>query len=135
MNKMTKIALLTSGLLLGTSTLAQAAPVKIAVLMYGMKAEFVQLMEKAAKEHPEVKNGNVQLTVYDGRYDHGDSYVVAESLIEFDELFQKFRAHHIYLVHRSIGMGSKAISGRAVDLLDAGARHRFGDDSDRAGSR
>ncbi|ERK14467.1 substrate-binding domain-containing protein [Serratia fonticola] len=69
MNKMTKIALLTSGLLLGTSTLAQAAPVKIAVLMYGMKAEFVQLMEKAAKEHPEVKSGNVQLTVYDGRYD------------------------------------------------------------------
>lgn len=69
MNKMTKIALLTSGLLLGTSALAQAAPVKIAVLMYGMKAEFVQLMEKAAKEHPEVKNGNVQLTVYDGRYD------------------------------------------------------------------
>ncbi|MBC3232070.1 substrate-binding domain-containing protein [Serratia fonticola] len=69
MNKMTKIALLTSGLLLGTSTLAQAAPVKIAVLMYGMKAEFVQLMEKAAKEHPEVKNGNVQFTVYDGRYD------------------------------------------------------------------
>lgn len=69
MNKMTKIALLTSGLLLGTSTLAQAAPVKIAVLMYGMKAEFVQLMEKAAKEHLEVKNGNVQLTVYDGRYD------------------------------------------------------------------
>ncbi|WP_390901454.1 substrate-binding domain-containing protein [Serratia fonticola] len=66
---MTKIALLTSGLLLGTSTLAQAAPVKIAVLMYGMKAEFVQLMEKAAKEHPEVKNGNVQFTVYDGRYD------------------------------------------------------------------
>ncbi|HHQ6558931.1 TPA: substrate-binding domain-containing protein [Serratia fonticola] len=66
---MTKIALLTSGLLLGTSTLSQAAPVKIAVLMYGMKAEFVQLMEKAAKEHPEVKNGNVQLTVYDGRYD------------------------------------------------------------------
>lgn len=69
MNKMTKIALLTSGLLLGTSTLSQAAPVKIAVLMYGMKAEFVQLMEKAAKEHPEVINGNVQLTVYDGRYD------------------------------------------------------------------
>lgn len=69
MNKMTKIALLTSGLLLGTSTLSQAAPMKIAVLMYGMKAEFVQLMEKAAKEHPEVKNGNVQLTVYDGRYD------------------------------------------------------------------
>lgn len=69
MNQMTRIALLTSGLLLGSSWAAQAAPVKIAVLMYGMKAEFVQLMEKAAKDHPEVKNGNVQLTVYDGRYD------------------------------------------------------------------
>ncbi len=63
--------------------------------------------------------------IYDTGYAHDDAYMVAEALIEFDELFQKFRAHHIYLVHRSIGMGSKAISGRAVDLLDAGARHRF----------
>jgi len=69
MNKLTKIALLTSGLLMGSSMIAQAAPIKIAVLMYGMKAEFVQLMEKAGKEHPAVKSGEVQLTVYDGRYD------------------------------------------------------------------
>lgn len=47
MNKMTKIALLTSGMLMAGSMAAQAAPVKIAVLMYGMKAEFVQLMEKS----------------------------------------------------------------------------------------
>lgn len=63
--------------------------------------------------------------VYDTKYDHGDSYVVAESLIEFDELFQKFRAHHVYLIHRSIGLGSKSLKGRPVDLLEAGARHRF----------
>lgn len=69
MNKMTKIALLTSSLFFANSVVAQAAPVKIAVLMYGMKAEFVQLMEKAAKEHPAVKSGDVQLTMYDGRYD------------------------------------------------------------------
>jgi tryptophan 2,3-dioxygenase len=43
--------------------------------------------------------------IYDSRYDHGDSYVVAEALIEFDELFQKFRANHVYLIHRSIGLG------------------------------
>ncbi|WP_308822859.1 substrate-binding domain-containing protein [Sodalis praecaptivus] len=66
---MTKIALLTSSLFFANSVVAQAAPVKIAVLMYGMKAEFVQLMEKAAKEHPAVKSGDVQLTMYDGRYD------------------------------------------------------------------
>ncbi|KAA0695679.1 tryptophan 2,3-dioxygenase [Neorhizobium sp. P12A] len=63
--------------------------------------------------------------VYDTKYDHDDSYVVAESLIEFDELFQKFRAHHVYLIHRSIGLGSKSLKGRPVDLLEAGARHRF----------
>lgn len=63
--------------------------------------------------------------IYDGKYDHGDSYVVAEALVEFDELFQKFRANHIYLLQRSIGLGSKSLKGRPVDLLQAGARHRF----------
>ncbi len=63
--------------------------------------------------------------VYDGKYDHGDSYVVAEALVEFDELFQKFRANHIYLIQRSIGLGSKSLKGRPVDLLQSGARHRF----------
>lgn len=69
-----------------------------------------------------------QLTVadiYDARYDHGDSYVVAEALVEFDELFQKFRAIHLYLIQRSIGLGSKSLKGRPVEILQAGARHRF----------
>ena len=70
-------------------------------------------------------HGRSLADIYDTGFAHDAAYVVAEALIEFDELFQKFRAHHIYLVHRSIGMGSKAISGRAVELLDAGARHRF----------
>lgn len=63
--------------------------------------------------------------VYDTKYSHCDSYVVAEALIEYDELFQKFRANHVYLIHRSIGLGSKSLKGRPVDLLQAGARHRF----------
>lgn len=37
--------------------------------MYGMKAEFVQLMEKSAKEHPAVTQGLTTLTLFDGRYD------------------------------------------------------------------
>lgn len=44
-------------------------PHKIAVLMYGMKAEFVQLMEQAAYKHPLVESGDVEITMYDGRYD------------------------------------------------------------------
>ncbi|TIU54552.1 MAG: tryptophan 2,3-dioxygenase, partial [Mesorhizobium sp.] len=63
--------------------------------------------------------------VYDARYDHGDAYVVAEALIEFDELFQKFRANHLYLIHRSIGLGSRSLKGRPVEMLEGGARHRF----------
>ncbi|ENJ8541729.1 TPA: substrate-binding domain-containing protein [Raoultella planticola] len=51
------------------ATAVQAAPVKIAVLMYGMKAEFVQLMEKAAQDHPAIKSGDATVTVFDGRYD------------------------------------------------------------------
>ncbi|WP_193989113.1 tryptophan 2,3-dioxygenase family protein [Alloyangia pacifica] len=63
--------------------------------------------------------------VYDAKYDHGESYVVAEALIEYDELFQKFRAMHLYLIHRSIGLGSRSLKGRPVGLLEAGAKHRF----------
>ncbi|HFF8949138.1 substrate-binding domain-containing protein [Serratia marcescens] len=68
MNK-TKIALFASAMLFGSLSAAQAAPVKIAVLMYGNKAEFVQLMERFGKEHPAVKSGEAVLTFYDGRYD------------------------------------------------------------------
>lgn len=68
MNK-TKIALFASAMLFGSLSAAQAGPVKIAVLMYGNKAEFVQLMERFGKEHPAVKSGEAVLTFYDGRYD------------------------------------------------------------------
>ncbi len=68
MNK-TKIALFASAMMFGSLSAAQAAPVKIAVLMYGNKAEFVQLMERFGKEHPAVKSGEAVLTFYDGRYD------------------------------------------------------------------
>ena len=63
--------------------------------------------------------------VYDAGYAHDDAYVVAEGMMEFDELFQKFRWHHIFLIHRSIGMGASSLKGRSVDLLQAGAKHRF----------
>lgn len=71
------------------------------------------------------KEGRTVADVYDTGYAHDDAYMVAEALVEFDELFQLFRAHHITLIHRSIGMGSKSLKGRPVELLNAGARHRF----------
>lgn len=63
--------------------------------------------------------------LYDSRYTHDETYLVAEAMMEFDELFQKFRSCHILLIHRSIGMGAASLKGRSVDLLKAGAQHRF----------
>jgi tryptophan 2,3-dioxygenase len=63
--------------------------------------------------------------IYDSEYAHDDSYVVAEALIEFDELLQKFRSNHLFLIQRSIGLASKSLKGRPVELLQDGAKHRF----------
>lgn len=63
--------------------------------------------------------------IYDGAFTHDAAYKIAEALIEYDELFQKFRAMHIYLIHRSIGMGAASLKGRPVELLNAGTRARF----------
>lgn len=69
--------------------------------------------------------GRTVRSIYDQDYRHDAAYAVAEALIEFDELFGKFRWHHIFLIHRSIGMGAASLKGRSVDLLQAGAKHRF----------
>ena len=69
--------------------------------------------------------GRTVRAVYDTGYTHDDAYAVAEAMMEFDELFQKFRWHHIFLIHRSIGMGSASLKGRPVDLLQEGAKRRF----------
>ena len=63
--------------------------------------------------------------IYDTRYAHDDVYVLAECLMEFDERMGKFRSDHIFLIQRTIGMGAASLKGRPVELLDAGARHRF----------
>jgi tryptophan 2,3-dioxygenase len=63
--------------------------------------------------------------IYDSEYCHSDAYMVAEELAEFDELFQKFRYHHLQLIHRTIGLGAKSLKGRSVELLEDGLRVQF----------
>src|SRR6266849_2236806 len=71
------------------------------------------------------KHGLTIEKIYDTEYSHGDAYVVAEALAEFDELFQKFRYEHMQLIHRTIGFGSKSLKGRPVEILEEGMRHQF----------
>jgi len=70
-------------------------------------------------------DGRTVRDIYDHQYAHDDAYVVAEAMIEFDERFQKFRAMHMFLILRSIGIGSKSLKGRPIELLQAGLRQRF----------
>jgi tryptophan 2,3-dioxygenase len=71
------------------------------------------------------KHGLTIEKIYDSQYNHGDAYMVAEELAEFDELFQKFRFEHMQLIYRTIGFGSKSLKGRPVEILEDGMRHKF----------
>jgi tryptophan 2,3-dioxygenase len=71
------------------------------------------------------KNGLNIEKIYNSEYSHSDAYLVAEALAEFDELFQKFRYHHLQLIHRTIGLGAKSLKGRSVELLENGLRAQF----------
>jgi tryptophan 2,3-dioxygenase len=71
------------------------------------------------------KHGLTVEKIYDSEYMHGDAYVIAEALAEFDALFQKFRYEHMQLIHRTIGFNSKSLKGRPVEILEDGMRHKF----------
>src|SRR5262249_19811666 len=43
--------------------------IKIGAAPYGLNAEFMQIWSAALQDHPAVKSGEVELTIFDGRYD------------------------------------------------------------------
>ncbi|MDP1732391.1 MAG: substrate-binding domain-containing protein [Devosia sp.] len=62
------IALASTTALLTSAAMAQEVP-KIGAAVYGLNAEFMQIWSAALEEHPAVVNGEVKLTIFDGRYD------------------------------------------------------------------
>lgn len=73
-----------------------------------------------------LENGKYSIQqIYDDEYCHDHKYAVAEAMIEFDEQLQLFRWRHMFLIHRSIGLGSDSLKGRPVELLQKGANKRF----------
>jgi putative xylitol transport system substrate-binding protein len=62
------VALASATALLATSAAAQEK-IKIGAAPYGLNAEFMQIWTAALQDHPAVKSGEVELTVFDGRYD------------------------------------------------------------------
>ena len=60
--------------------------------------------------------------IYDSNYAHDERLRDSRAMLSFDELLQKFRVHHIFLIHRSIGMGAASLKGRPVELLKTGVQ-------------
>lgn len=56
------------GLAASSVSVAQE-PIRVGAAVYGLRAEFMQLWRNAIEEHPAVKSGEVNVTVFDGRYD------------------------------------------------------------------
>ncbi|RIY00092.1 sugar ABC transporter substrate-binding protein [Aureimonas flava] len=65
-----KTLLLALGLATALSAPAMAQEkLKIGATVYGLNAEFMQIWTAALQKHPAVQNGEVEVTVFDGRYD------------------------------------------------------------------
>ncbi len=106
--------------------------VRIAVLMYGNKAEFVQLMQRYGKQHPAVTGGLADLTFYDGRYDaavQNDQAQLALNLkydaiivnpLDFEanvEVVTKAKAAHIPVIVTNARLNTQEMTA-AVDSDD-----------------
>jgi len=64
-----------AGLAISTFTAAintqafAADPIRIGAATYGLQGEFMQLWSNALENHPAVMSGDIEITVFDGRYD------------------------------------------------------------------
>lgn len=103
--KLTRSLTLATALLSGTAALADTP--KIGAAVYGLNAEFMQLWAAALEDHPAVKEGLVDVTVFDGRYDALVQQEQFETMIT-----QGFDA--IIFVPIDIEAGAEAV-GRAHD--------------------
>lgn len=63
------IALATAAVMGASPSLADEHAPKIGAAVYGLNAEFMQIWSAALEDHPAVANGDVDLTIFDGRYD------------------------------------------------------------------
>ncbi len=67
--KMFAVALLLAFAMCFTAPAHAAKKYKIGAAIYGLKGEFMRLWATALERHPDVVNGNVELTIFDGKYD------------------------------------------------------------------
>lgn len=63
--------------------------------------------------------------IYDSGFACCDAYLIAESFVKYDELFQRWRFHHVQMVHRTIGPSATSLRGNPVEGLNDGLRSKL----------
>lgn len=69
MKKIMLALAIASALTAPTAAMAQEKKLKIGATVYGLNAEFMQIWTAALQKHPAVQKGEVDVTIFDGRYD------------------------------------------------------------------
>lgn len=81
MRKSLRLVLIVLAATLFASAIAQNQPIRIGAAVYGLQAEYMQLWTTALQRHPAVVSGQVQLTVFDGRYDASVQQAQFETMV------------------------------------------------------
>ncbi|WP_373531678.1 tryptophan 2,3-dioxygenase family protein [Vampirovibrio sp.] len=63
--------------------------------------------------------------IYTQYQQHMELHTLCEALMDYDDLFHKWRAHHMALVARTIGTDSNSLKGLATQVLQKGVKIRF----------
>lgn len=66
--KIAAVSSITASLLIGAFAVADE-PIRVGAATYGLQGEFMQLWSNSLQRHPAVESGQVEVTVFDGRYD------------------------------------------------------------------
>lgn len=64
-------------------------------------------------------------TIYEDYQNQIELHTLAEALMDYDDLFHKWRAHHFALVARTIGTESNSLKGLSTQVLQKGVKTRF----------
>ncbi len=63
--------------------------------------------------------------IYTHYQQHIDLHTLAEAMMDYDDLFHKWRAHHMALVARTIGTEANSLKGLSTQVLQKGVKTRF----------
>lgn len=79
--------------------------------------KIVPIVWKKFKKTFYLENNGELEKIYNQNYSHCDRYVMCESFLELDDLYNKFLYYHMKLVGRSIGLNAHSLKGNIVSSM------------------